>query len=356
MTIPFIVKSLETRGGGAERVFAEVTSGLRARGYDIEVVTFDRPGSKSFYPLAETLPKHDLGPQSLRPVQLQALRRRIVAMRPKQVVAFMPSSYVPVGLALLGSGIAVRASEHNVPARYRSALSKWALLNASVPAIDSFTAVSQQMKDAYPSWIRRKMTVVPNPVQSAGTSVADVVASGRRKRLLAVGRLHPQKDHLSLIRAFGLIADAAPDWHLRILGEGDQRSVLEHEIRRLGLDERVEMPGAVSDMTAEYASAQLYVIASIYESQGLATVEAMAHGLPAVGFSDCPGTNSIIANGENGILVDPRPTRAEALAQALRSIMLDNDLRSSLASGALAQMPGPQLDSVLDYWEAFLGA
>jgi glycosyltransferase involved in cell wall biosynthesis len=354
MTIPFIVKSLETPGGGAERVFVEITSGLRTRGYDIEVVTFDPPGARSFYPLREDVPKHDLGPQSLHPVRLLALRRAILRMKPTQIVAFMPSSYVPTAFALLGSGAAVRASEHNVPARYRSAPAKWGVLNASVPAIDRFTAVSAQMKDAYPWWIRRKMTVVENPVSGTGTELADVFAFGRSKRLLAVGRLHPQKDHVTLIRAFAVIAETMPDWHLRILGEGDERSMLEHEIKRLGLAGRVEMPGAVLDMSAEYTAAQLYVIPSLYESQGLATVEAMAHGLPAVGFRDCPGTNSIIADGLNGILIDPHPNRPEALAQGLKAMMQDEQRRSSLALGALAHVPGPRLDAVLDDWEAFL--
>lgn len=354
MTIPFIVKSLDTLGGGAERVFVEVASGLRTRGYDIEVVTFDPPGARSFYRLRENVPKHDLGPQSLHPVRLLALRRAILRMRPTQIVAFMPSSYVPTAFALLGSGVAVRASEHNVPARYRSAPAKWGLLNASVPAIDRFTAVSAQMKGAYPWWIRRKMTVVENPVSGAGTEVADVVASGLSKRLLAVGRLHPQKDHVSLIRAFAVIAETVPDWRLRILGEGAERSMLELEIKRLGLADRVEMPGAVKDMRAEYAGAQLYVIPSLYESQGLATVEAMAHGLPAVGFRDCPGTNSIITDGVNGILIDPHPDRPEALAQGLKALMLDEKRRSSLALGALAHVPGPELGAVLDNWEAFL--
>lgn len=354
MTIPFIVKSLETLGGGAERVFVEVASGLRARGYNIEVVTFDPPGARSFYPLRGDVPKHDLGPQSLKPVRLLALRRAILQMRPTQIVAFMPSSYVPIALALLGSGIAVRASEHNVPARYRPAPAKWALLNASVPAIDRFTAVSAQMKGAYPRWIRRKMVVIENPVSGTATETADVVAAGRSKRLLAVGRLHPQKDHVSLIRAFALIAETMPDWQLRILGEGDERSMLEREVKRLGLADRVEMPGAVADISAEYAAAQLYVIPSLYESQGLATVEAMAHGLPAVGFRDCPGTNSIITDGVNGILIDPHPNRPEALAGELKALMLDEQRRSSLAVGALAHVPGPRLDVVLDNWEAFL--
>lgn len=356
MTIPFIVKSLETLGGGAERVFVEVASGLRTRGYDIEVVTFDLPDAPSFYPLREDVPKHDLGPQSLHPVKLLALRRAILRMKPTQIVAFMPSSYVPTAFALLGSGVAVRASEHNVPARYRSAPAKWGLLNATVPAIDRFTAVSAQMKDAYPWWIRRKMTVVENPVSGTGTELADVVAAGRPKRLLAVGRLHPQKDHVTLIHAFSVIAETMPDWHLRILGEGAERSTLELEVKRLGLADRVEMPGAVTDMSAEYAAAQLYVIPSVYESQGLATVEAMAHGLPAVGFRDCPGTNSIILDGLNGILIDPYPNRPEALAQGLKGVMQDDQRRSSLALGALAHVPGPRMDAVLDDWEAFLAS
>jgi len=354
MRVLFVIKSVATLGGGAERVFAEITNGLYERGYDIEIVTFNAPGTKSFYALSDSITRHDLGPQSLNPRQLFSLRKKILELGPQCVVAFMPSSYVPVAFALIDSGIHVFASEHNVPARYRTVLAKWALLNASVPAIHKFTAVSQQMKHAYPPWIRRKMVVIQNPVSDPSGSVADIRAKGRRKRLLAVGRLHAQKDHLCLIRAFSHIVDSVHDWDLRILGEGDERSKLENEIRFLGLQDRVEMPGAVTDICAEYVSSQLYVIPSLYESQGLATVEAMAHGLPAIGFVDCPGTNEIITNGVNGVLVDPRHDRPQALAQALQSLMLDDDFRCRLALAALAQKIDPQINVVLDHWEKLL--
>lgn len=354
MRVLFVIKSVATLGGGAERVFAEITNGLHERGYDIEIVTFNAPGTKSFYALSDSITRHDLGPQSLNPRKLFSLRRKILELKPQRVVAFMPSSYVPVALALIGSGVRVIASEHNVPARYRVALAKWALLNASVPAIYYFTAVSQQMRNAYPLWIRRKMTVIQNPVSVRSGLLADVRATGRSKRLIAVGRLHPQKDHLCLIQAFGHIADVVHDWNLRILGEGAERSNLENEIQRLGLQKRVEIPGAVSDISAEYASSQLYVIPSLYESQGLATIEAMAHGLPAIGFIDCPGTNEIIINGVNGILVEPQHDRPQALAQALKLLMLDDDFRCRLASATLAQKFGPDIKSVLGHWEEIL--
>jgi len=66
------------------------------------------------------------------------------------------------------------------------------------------------------------------------------------------------------------------------------REKLEASVEALGLDGRIQMPGAISDISSEHACAQPYVISSLYESQGLATAEALAHGLPAIGFADCP--------------------------------------------------------------------
>ena len=356
MTTIFAIKSLSTLGGGAERVFAQIVNGLAKRGRDIKIVTFGSAGSGSFYPISEHIPRRDLGSKTGGFVDPITLRRGILALDPRLVVAFMPSSYVPVSFALLGSGVPVIASEHNVPERYRRTVMKWSMLNASALTTRRYTAVSEQMRDSYPWWVRRKMIVVPNPVSESSSVLADVGGTPNGKRLLAVGRLHPQKDHITLIRAFARIAEDFPDWHLRILGEGDERARLETEIRKLEVTERVQLPGAVGSMAEEYAAAQLYVIPSLYESQGLATVEAMAHGLPAIGFADCPGTNQIIIDGQTGTLVSPEPSRQEALSAELARLMGDEGLRRSLAGGALAQDHGPKLETVLDLWDSLIGA
>jgi glycosyltransferase involved in cell wall biosynthesis len=354
MTIFFAIKSLSTKGGGAERVFAQVVNGLSKRGRDIQILTFDPPGSLSFYPINTSIARNEL---SLGGSTIKAtinLRREILRLKPKLVVAFMPSSYVPISFALSGLGIPVIASEHNVPDRYRSSRAKWAMLNASALIAKQYTAVSEQMRALYPRWIRGKMVVMANPVTVSEGPLADVSGGLKRKCLLAVGRLHPQKDHITLIRAFSRIAQEFPDWDLRILGEGDERSKLEAERRRLGLVDRVQLPGAVADIGGEYTAAQLYVIPSLYESQGLATVEAMAHGLPAIGFGDCPGTNQIIIEGQNGMLVTPTPSRVEALGRTLSLLMGDEALRRAMAAKAAAQVLTPTLDEILDRWERLL--
>jgi glycosyltransferase involved in cell wall biosynthesis len=182
--------------------------------------------------------------------------------------------------------------------------------------------------------------------------MADAVG-GARKTLLSVGRLEPQKDHKTLITAFGMIADRYPDWQLRIVGEGMLRGALEGQARSLGLGDRIEFPGAVREISAEYASAQLFVMPSLYESFGLATAEALSHGLPAIGFADCPGTNDLIKDRVNGLLAPSRGS-AEMLSKSLERLMSSPNLRTSMAEVAPQTVAQFKLHAVVDRWEALL--
>jgi glycosyltransferase involved in cell wall biosynthesis len=183
---------------------------------------------------------------------------------------------------------------------------------------------------------------------------ADVCARSReRKLLLAVGRLDAGKDHETLINAFAQIEARTPDWDLRIVGEGMLRPKLEGQIAALGLKQRITLPGAVKDVSREYQNAQLFVVPSRYESFSLTTAEALAHGLPVIAFSDCPGVAHWIGSGENGVLVKPNGSRAQSLASALSPLMEDEELRSSLAAGS--KLPEEySLERVLDRWEDIL--
>ena len=70
----------------------------------------------------------------------------------------------------------------------------------------------------------------------------------------------------------------------------------------MGLNEVVHIIDQSNDIESDYANADLFVIPSQYEGFGLVTAEASSCGLPCVGFHDAVGTNSIIQDGENGIL------------------------------------------------------
>src|SRR5690606_11954559 len=122
--------------------------------------------------------------------------------------------------------------------------------------------------------------------------------------------------HVTLIDAFADIYDKYPEWDLKIIGEGPLRPTLEEQIRRLGLEDRVSLPGATQSIGSEYRNADLFVLPSRYESFGLATAEAMGYGLAAIGFADCPGTNELIQDGINGKLA-PSTDRTTSLANTM---------------------------------------
>lgn len=356
MKFLFAIKALSL-SGGAERVLADLASELARRGHVVTVISYDPPGSVDFFPFDPAVRRVRLGiGRALETAgitdtarRVGALRREATRLAPDVAVGFMHSVYLPMGVALLGTGIPVIASEHTVYDHYRTRPLQAASMRLLPLVADGVTAISQSVLETFPAVIRRSMSVVPDPVAATANGRANVRGAGRRT-LLTVGRLAEEKDHRTLIAAFANVAADFPDWDLRIIGEGELRAALEAQIAALDLGARVLMPGATSDVGAEYAQAQLFAIPSRYESFGLATAEAFAHGLPAVGFADCPGTNELIEPGRNGLLVSG-PDRVQALAAGLRKLMSRPDERERLGAAAPKSVAPYSLSEVARTWE-----
>ncbi len=104
-------------------------------------------------------------------------------------------------------------------------------------------------------------------------------------RLLHVGSLTPVKDQATLLRAFARVAGKRPDIALDVAGDGPLREPLATLAERLGLGDRVRFLGAVPHdrLPTLYRTADLFVLSSRHESQGLAALEAAACGTPVVG-------------------------------------------------------------------------
>lgn len=362
MKLVFAIKRLENEAGGAERVLCLVCSALAARGHTVTLISFDRPGSSSFYDLDERVRWIQLAigdtkrnarlAETLQ--RMLALRSKVVEIRPDAVVAFMHSMFVPAAFALAGTSIPVVGSEHIVPEHYRSRPLQWALLNLAVPLLAGMTVLSEAVRAQYPSGVRRRMTVMPNPVVDPSASTA-VEADEEDHMILNVGRLDPQKNQATLVQAFALLASEFPEWRLRIVGEGALRLELERLVTQLGLAQKATLPGVVREIDTEYQRAAIFAMPSRYESFGLATAEAMVHGLPVVGFDDCPGTNELVTDGETGILVRGHGDRAAAMAGGLRELMFDRERRRAYGEAGRSRARRMfDLDSVCDRWEQLL--
>ena len=124
-----------------------------------------------------------------------------------------------------------------------------------------------------------------------------------RLTILAVGRLHPVKDHAFLLHACHELKSCGTDFICLIAGEGPQRPWLEHLIRNLGLEAQVKLLGHLcrQELDACYQLCDLVVLTSRSEGIPLVLMEAMAHGktvlAPAI-----TGIPELVKHGETGFL------------------------------------------------------
>ena len=141
---------------------------------------------------------------------------------------------------------------------------------------------------------------------------------GQPPVILGVGRLTPQKDFQTLLRAFALLR-GEKNIRLLILGEGRQRAELIALAEELGVAADVDMPGFVDNPYQYMAQASVFALTSLYEGLPGALIQALACGCPVVS-TNCPGGSAeILEGGKYGRLV---PVRHDSeLADAIRSTL-----------------------------------
>lgn len=191
------------------------------------------------------------------------------------------------------------------------------------PLADEIVAVSDAVADDLAKYLkmdRSRIKTIYNPVVTkALLEKASIKAKHKYfdlgvPVLVSVGRLSEQKDFPNLIKAFAKVKKRI-DARLIILGEGEDRSVLENLISELNLTEFVDLPGFVDNPYAFMAAADLFVSSSAWEGLPTVLIEAMAAGTNVVA-TDCPGgTGEILAGGRYGTMVPIN--NSQALAEAI---------------------------------------
>jgi glycosyltransferase involved in cell wall biosynthesis len=149
--------------------------------------------------------------------------------------------------------------------------------------------------------------------------------------IIAIGRLSPEKDHLTLVEAVADLRRRMPA-HLAIVGEGPMRPALEDAIARLGLTNDVTLAGATADPFGWLLKADVLVSSSKFEGLGNVLIEAMACGTPVVS-TDCPyGPREVLDGGRLGDLVPVGD--AKALSAAIELTLTRTPDRAALKRAA----------------------
>jgi glycosyltransferase involved in cell wall biosynthesis len=146
-------------------------------------------------------------------------------------------------------------------------------------------------------------------------------APGELPVILGVGKLEQQKDFPTLIRAFATVRRSKPA-RLVILGWGPDRPQLQALVKKLGLEDAVDLPGYVQNPYAYMARSAVFALSSAWEGLPTVLIEAMGLGTPVVS-TDCEsGPDEILAGGKYGYLTPVGDS--EALADAILQVLSGN--------------------------------
>lgn len=327
-------------GGGAQRSMVRLAGGLAERGYDVDLVLGRRDEDDHYRAeVADTVRIVSLD----APRALFSVPRLIRYLRRERPVAMVTSlDYMNVlgvwarWLARVDTRVVV--NEQNTLSmvvdngtRRRKRVLPW-LVRQSYRRADGIAAVSEGVADDLARFVglpRDRVDAIHNPV--VVPQLADMTTQpldhpwfgpDEPPVLLAVGRLTPQKDFETLLRAFAKVR-ASHAARLLVLGDGDERSRLEALVIELGLEQDVSLPGWAVNPYPYMAAADLFVLSSLWEGLPTVLIEALYCGVPIVA-TDCPsGPREILQGGRYGSLVPVGDV--DALAQAIADA-LDGDV------------------------------
>ena len=187
-----------------------------------------------------------------------------------------------------------------------------------------------------------KVTVICNGCDVQRFDAAHAVPANFRRRagfaesdplLLLAARLEPQKGHSVLLQAIAVLKNEFPNLRLVALGDGSLRAELEGQVRKLGLEKSVLMPGHSPDVRDWMSTADVCVLPSFAEGLPLFAIECLAAGRPMVA-SAVDGTPEIVVDGTTGLTVPPGD--AAALAQAIGRLLREPRLAAALGAAGAA--------------------
>ena len=352
--------------GGIERVIFMLANRWANAGHSVRIITFERPGDQPAFELDERVALEQL--DLLRPSatyreaicgnlrRVFVLRRSLRSFAPDVTLAQGTVPNILAMLAAIGRRWPTIVTEQVHPG-YHVLPRPWEQLRRiAYPWADAIVVQTRDIAKWVAAVLRLPSEVMPNPIELSRFA-APPVDTGRqqlgRRRLIAVGRLAPQKGYDLLINAFARIAKLDPAWDLVIYGDGPERATLERMIDALGLSGRIVLAGNTTTIEQAYANADLFVHAARYEGYPNVVQEALAAG-KAVIATDCPGaTRELLAGGRYGVLVPNEDV--DALERALRSLMTDGDRRAALACSARVAVLPFDADRIADRWLELFG-
>lgn len=346
-----IIITVSMGNDGAERVLSELSREWIKLGHKVTIIQTHADSYGVVYKIPEEIELLNIHASSkIKPLRyIQEIYKVVKVLRQRAnatVVSFIAASIFICGVSSFFVKNKIVVSERNNPRKCPSGklqqkLRDWAFCQADVCVFQTEDAMKMFSKK-----VQNKGVIIQNPING---NLPKPYSGVRRKAIVAVCRLHPQKNLPMLINAFYMLHKKYSEYILEIYGQGKEKEKLEYLIQERGLQNFVLLKGFCSNIHEAMHDAAMYVSSSDYEGISNSMLEAMGMGLPAV-VTDCPvgGARMVIQNGVNGLLVDVGDTKG--FYKSMKRIIDDEKFAKSIGKEACKICDRFPIDKIAKEW------
>ena len=363
--------SLINSSGGAEKAMCALAGHFAEAGHDVLFLTRDTREGNTFYPLHErvklvrhnrpfnklrhlfgkTLKKTGLGdafPYFDRDLFIALQNRKVVdSFSPDVIVATSPADAVELLYGQTGMPPVI-VTLHSGPGYFFKNKRKTELYKKILKRIAAVQVLQPSFVETLKPYYDGRIEVIGNCIGQS-----DAPSDGTAKRIVYPARIEPDKQQYELTRAFCRIAKDFPEWKVDLYGDivfPDYRDKCVETAKAAGAGDQIVFHGITTDVPKALAESSICAFPSKFEGFGMGLAEALAAGLPAVGFASASGVNELIKDGENGFLA----VDTDDFAKKLKRLMSDADLRRKMGEKARQSTACFAPDVVWKKWDGLV--
>ncbi len=346
-----------TRSGGTERVAIQIANELQKQGkYSISFVSLYEGHQEVFFELDRNIVRYQLYNTivSGKTHFLGYIYRlkKIVESNALDILVDIDGIIdiysVPVKWI---TGVKVISWEHfnyyfHPTQKFRQKVRKFAVKN-----VNAIVTLTEQDKRYYLENLRIPCLIyaIYNPIIF---SEKNNIYNEQSKILISVGRLTYQKGFDRLIDVADIVLNNHMDWKWIVLGEGEDKELLQKKIADKKLTGRLQLLGNVKNVDEYYKKSSVFVMTSRFEGLPMTLLEAKNYKLPIVSYDIKTGPRECIQHGINGYLVEDG--NAKDMAEKIEKLIVDRDMRKDFSEKALMNVEKFSLEKIIYEWNKLI--
>lgn len=345
-----------TRSGGTERVAVQLANALQKDNtYDICIISLTEDQQEPFYLLHPEINRYRLGKKWINPGPgyLPLIGKLRKFLKEQQIDIIIDIDIVLDVLSIPATRrmkTKVVSWEHFNCEFEQQILYRRLISRLTVHFADYIITLTEEDKENYRKILGRKTQI---------SAIYNIVSKMKRNEdvprenwIVTAGRLTHQKGIEYLAEVAVSVLKKHPDWKWMILGDGEDRTILEQVIAENKLEEQLILEGTVDQVKWYLDRAKLFVLTSRYEGFGMCLVEALQMHVPCVSFDVKIGPSEIIADHQNGILVPA--FECEQMIQEIDKLIDNPDKLEEMSANTMIGFERYQAESIKEKWKKVL--